>query len=247
MQLVEHALDPIRRFAHVLEKQDAAVDARKIRRPAADATTMARLPPHSVPAQTTSGPSSAHFDFVTRLVEQAEAVIERERRRHRRAEIAGHDRSGERDHAGVRECRQLERGEVAVAQPLLARPRERREIDPRQQARPAVAAAQRDREVDARIVRHAHHRREPLVVGRGKALPTRAARGIDDHLLPHRVQARAPRDRPQRDRRRNPTARTGRRRAGGSWQDAPLAPRGEELGQQICRTRRRATPPVTLA
>lgn len=116
-------------------------------------------------------------------------MVEREGRGLRGAEVRDR-RPGERHHARVRERGELESGEVAVAQPLLLRARDRREVEARQEARPSVAAAQRDREVDARILSHAHHGGEPLGVARREALPARAAGGIHHDALPHRDEPR---------------------------------------------------------
>ena len=54
----------------------------------------------------------------------APAMVERERRRRRRAEIVCGHRAGERRHPGVRQRRELERREVAVAEPALAATRQ---------------------------------------------------------------------------------------------------------------------------
>ena len=99
------------------------------------------------------------FDFAAVAAEELPAMVERERRWRFGAEIEGGHRPRERRHAGVRERRELERGEVAVAHPSLARGGERGEIEAVDEPRPAVAAAHGDRELDAGIVRHPHRRR----------------------------------------------------------------------------------------
>ena len=158
-------------------------------------------------------------------------MVERERGRRLRAEVAGDRRPGEGHHAGARQRRQLEGGEVAVAQPALAGAGQRREVEVRQQARPAVAAAQRDREVDARVRGHAQHRRQALVVRRREALPALAARRVDDDAMAHRLEPRdgaVDRRGIQREARRRVEADAVADMVG----HARSAPRGEEFGQQ---------------
>ena len=87
MKLVEHALDPIRRFADVLEEQDAAVDAREVRRAAQVRDHRKIAAPERSGAHEVRSLERA-LDLVARLVEQPEAMIEGERRGLRRAEIA---------------------------------------------------------------------------------------------------------------------------------------------------------------
>jgi hypothetical protein len=60
---------------------------------------------------------------------------------------------------------------------------ERGKIDPVEEARPAISAARRDRELDLRVGRHAQDRGDALIVGRREALPSRRARRIDDHAM----------------------------------------------------------------
>ena len=90
------------------------------------------------------------LDSMPVAAEQTPAMVERESRRRLGAEVVRRHRPGEGRHAGVRERRELERGEVAVAEPSLAGERERREIDAIEQPRPAVAAAHRHRDVRRR-------------------------------------------------------------------------------------------------
>ena len=208
-----------------------------------DGRPCARLPPHSVPdARESGGAVESAVHFVGVCVEQPEAMVERERRRRLRAEIAGRRRPCERHHPRACQRRQLERGEVAVAQPALARAGQRGEVEARQQARPAVAAAQRDRELDARIRRHAQHRREPLVVGRGEALPARAARRVDDHAMAHRRRAARPRASTPPGRARSPPARRGRCRCGRTWVQRLARRRTPTAAGRTRRRARRASP-----
>ena len=83
----------------------------------------------------------------------------------------------------MRECRQLERREVAVAHPSLARRGERGKIEAIDQPRPPVAAAHGDGDLDGRIFRHPGDSGEALVIRAGEALPTHLARGIDHHAM----------------------------------------------------------------
>ena len=123
------------------------------------------------------------LDGVLGTREQAPAVVERERRGRLGAKVVRRERSGERDQARCREGRQLKRREIAVAEPALVRCRDRGEIESVEQPRPPVAAAHGDGELDAWIFGHAHHRGEPLRIGRRKALPARGHRGIDDDAM----------------------------------------------------------------
>ena len=66
------------------------------------------------------------------------------------------------------------------------------EIKTGQETRPAVAAAQSNREFDARVRGHAHDRGQALVVRRREALPSRMACRVDDDAVAHRLE---PRDR----------------------------------------------------
>ena len=56
-------------------------------------------------------------------------MLERERRRCLGAEVVRRHRPGECFHAGMGERCELERGEVAVAHPALARSRKRTEVE----------------------------------------------------------------------------------------------------------------------
>ena len=131
------------------------------------------------------------LDLVAVAAEQSPAVIERERRRRGGAEVERGHRAGERRHAGVRERRQLERGEVAVAHPSLARARRARESRcDRGGATSRSRRARRSRARRAGSLRHAHDGGEPLVVGRREALPAHLARRIDDHAMTERLEPR---------------------------------------------------------
>src|SRR6266550_2763844 len=89
-----------------------------------------------------------------------------ERRRRFGAEIVRGHRTGEADHALMREGGQLERGEIAVAQPPFPRRGDGTEVDAVEEPRPSVAPAHGDRDVYLRIVGHAHDCGETLVVRR---------------------------------------------------------------------------------
>ena len=117
------------------------------------------------------------------VLEHAEAVAQRERRRRHGAEIAGGHRAGIRDAARSRECRKLKRGEIGVSHPALPGARERREVDAVDQAADAVAAAQHDGNVGLRIGRNALERGETLVVRRRESLPSSARRRIALHAM----------------------------------------------------------------
>ena len=120
LQLVEHALDSVRRFADVLEEQDAAVDRREVRRAAQVRDQRKIAAPERSGASRCPGPSSAHRPSYRDWSSSPKQCSKRERRRLRRAEIARR-RARERDHAGMRERRQLERREVAVARATSCR------------------------------------------------------------------------------------------------------------------------------
>ena len=137
--------------------------------------TSARLPPHSMPSPSKSGPSSAHDTSCRSASSSAKQCSTRERRDLRRAEIVGGHRPGERLHSGMRQCRQLEGREVAVADPALACRGERAIVERVEEARPAVSAAHGHREIDIGCGRHAQHRGAALVVGAGEALEARRA------------------------------------------------------------------------
>ena len=162
--------------------------------------TIARLPPQSIPSPAKSGPSSAHSTSYAIAGEQAPAVIDRERRRRRRAEVVGRHRPRERLHSGVRERGQLEPREVAVAHPSLAGRGQRLEIEPVEEPRPAVPAAGGDGEFDAGVGRHPLDRGDALVVGRRKSLPARGAGRIDDDPMARGSTTAPPRARSPRDR-----------------------------------------------
>ena len=117
-------------------------------------------------------------------------MVERERRRRGGAEVRGDHRAAERRHSRVRERGELERREIAVTEPSLPFRGERREVDAIEKARPAVAAARRDRERHPRIVRHPSDGGEPLVVARRESLPARRAARVDDDAMAERGQPR---------------------------------------------------------
>jgi hypothetical protein len=134
------------------------------------------------------GTLQRQFDVVARTGEQCPAMIARERGWLGRTEIVGCHRPGEAHDSRMPPRRKLEGGEVAVTEPSRLRGGQRVEIDPIQQARPAVAAAHGDRQIDARIRRHTHYGRQALVVGRRKALPAPRCRGVDDDAVPERLE-----------------------------------------------------------
>ena len=183
MQLIEHPLDPVRMLSDVFDEQNAAVDAWKVR--CSDQVRQHRQV--AAPQRALGGELRRAFerelDGVLRTREQAPAVVERERRGRLGAKVIRRERSGERDQARCGEGRQLKRREIAVAEPALVRRRDRGEIESVEQPRPPVASAHGDGELDAWIFGHAHHRGEPLRIGRGKALPARGHRGIDDDAM----------------------------------------------------------------
>ena len=195
--------------------------------------TMARLPPHSVPSPAKSGPSSAHSTVVRVAAEQAPAMVERERRRRRGAEIVGGHRPGERRHSGVRQRGELEGREIAVAEPALPGvAASAAEIEAVEQARPAIAAAhgdgelrRRDRPPCARSPRGAR-RRAP------KTAASASCRWIDDDPVAERRQPGDGAFERGRLGRRSPPARRDRCRGPDSSSAARSSPRREEIGQQ---------------
>ena len=152
--------------------------------------TSARLPPHSVPATSRSGPSSGSSHFVAIAGQHAPEVLVGECRWRLGPEVVRGHRPGEGHHAGVGQRGELECREVRMPEPALAGAGERRKVDAVEQPRPAVAAARRDREVDAGIRGHPRDGGQPLVVRRGKALPARRAGRVDDDLVARRRQPR---------------------------------------------------------
>ena len=161
----------------VLEEQDAAVDLRAGSGVPTRCATIARLPPHSVPSRCRRRGRRARIRPRTRVAaEQPQAMVERERRRRRGAEIVRGHRPGERRHPGVRERGQLERREVASGRSSACRSRASAAIvEAVEEARPAVAAAHRDRDVDvvaSSAMRAIAARRSSSVAG--EALPARS-------------------------------------------------------------------------
>ena len=189
MQLVQHPLDPVRRLADVLEEQDAAVDPRKVRRSREMRDHREVAAPQRALAREVGTVEHA-LDLAAVAAEHFPAMVERERGRRGGAEVVGRHRAREGRHPGMGECRQLERGEIAVPHPSLPGAGNRREVEPGEEPRPAVAAAGRHRQPDLGVGGHAHHGGEPLVVHRREALPARRARGIDDDLVAERREPR---------------------------------------------------------
>ena len=90
----------------------------------------------------------ARAHFVLARAEHREAMLERVLARELGAEVIGRHRPGVGDHAGARQRGELERGEVRMTEPARLAARERLEVDAMQQARQAVAAADRHGDVD---------------------------------------------------------------------------------------------------
>ena len=152
--------------------------------------SMARLPRPTTSPRLRNRVLEFAFDLVAITAEKAPAMVERERRRRGGAEVRGDHGAPERRHPRVRERGQLERREIAVPEPSLPFRGERGEVDAPEEARPAVAAARRDRERHPRIVRHPADGGEPLVVARRESLPARRAARIDDDAMAERGQPR---------------------------------------------------------
>ncbi len=174
----------------VLEEEDAAVDAREVRR--ADEVRDQRevAAPQRPVAGDARGPFERALDLPRVVAEHAEAVVERERGRHGRAEIVRRHRAGERHHSCASERRELERREIGVPHPALARPRQRGEVDPVEEAREAIAAAQHQHDVGVGVRGDALDRGEALVVGRREALPAAARGRIAPHAVPEACKQR---------------------------------------------------------
>ena len=117
-------------------------------------------------------------------------MVQAELRRLLCAEVVGGHGSRKGHHSRRRKRGELKGGEVAVTEPAFVGGSDSSEIQTLEQARPAVASAHRDGELDRWIGRHAHDRREPLVVGRGEALPAAFGRWIDYHTMTCCLQAR---------------------------------------------------------
>src|SRR6478752_2377567 len=77
-----------------------------------------------------------------------------------------------------------------MAEEALARARERREIEPIEQAREAVAATQHERDVGLRVGGDARDRREPLVVGRREPLEAPPRAGVAADTVTEAFEAR---------------------------------------------------------
>src|SRR5205823_10511066 len=119
MELIEHALDPVRMLADVFEKKDSAVDAWKIRRTREmrhEREVAAPEHPLGLEARRTVQRKSSD---VLATEQQAPAMLQRECRRRLSAEIIRRERAGKRDHAGCRQGGELEGGEIAVAEPTF--------------------------------------------------------------------------------------------------------------------------------
>ena len=137
--------------------------------------------------------------------DQGVEVREHERVGRGHAEVAAHARAGEAAGTGARQQRELERGEVAVADPAHAargRSGDQRPVAAVEQARQPVAAARDHHHVDVLRAGGTVHLLETGVVGVGEALPARAR---------HRsAVARAQQGRPRRaSTGARPTARCG--------------------------------------
>ncbi len=170
----------------------------------------ARLPPHSVPCGRQILARQRAADLVARGIEHAPAMLHRVGGDLFGAEIVRAHRPGESHHVRGRQRGELEGGEVAVPQPSRAARRDGGEVETLEQARPSVSAAQGDRELDARILGHAHHRGETVVVRTPKnaAIATMpSGRRPRDGRRPPSAPPRAPR---RRARWRIPRARTAR-------------------------------------
>jgi hypothetical protein len=164
MQLIEHSLDAVGMLADVLEKQDAAIDLWKMRRPDEVRNDgEVASPQRALAIDVRAVERTLHL--MTILIQQRPAMIECKVRGHLTAEIVGRHRAGEGDHIGVRQCGQLERSEITVAQPTFFRARDRAEVELFDEARPTITAACSHRELDVRVTGHPHHGGEPLVVG----------------------------------------------------------------------------------
>ena len=129
-QLIEQALDAIRMLGNVFEKKDATFDVRQIRRSREMRDERQIAAPEHAIGDDLRRPLERAFDFPRRVVENAEALLERERRRLRRSEIVRGHRSRKRDHSAPRKRRQLECGEIRMAKPACRLARHRRVIDP---------------------------------------------------------------------------------------------------------------------
>ena len=183
MKLIEHPLDLVRRLAHILEEQDPAVDARKMRRAQEMHDHRQVAAPQRALAREIGAVECA-LDFAAVAAEQLPAMVERERGGRFGSEIKSGHRARERRHADARKCGQLERGEVAVAHPSLAGSGQRCEIQPLDEPRPAVAAADANGQFDVRMLRHARHGSEAFVVHPRKSLPAHRARRVDHDAVP---------------------------------------------------------------
>ncbi len=112
--------------------------------------TIARLPPHSVAFAPMRRTVERALDRPFVVLQHAETVRERERRRRHRAEIVRRHRPGVRHHPAARERRKLEGGEVRMTHPALPRARKRGEVEPVDETREAIAAAEHQRDVRVR-------------------------------------------------------------------------------------------------
>ena len=114
-------------------------------------------------------------------------MLERELARLLGAEVVRRHRPRIADHADARQRGKLERGEVRMPEPALvpasAASRERREIEPAKQPRPAVAATNRHGDIDVIAHRHPRDRSKALLVVAGEALMAHPARLILDDAV----------------------------------------------------------------
>src|ERR1700676_5225198 len=166
MKLIEHPLDAIRMLAGIFDEQNTAVDVRKVRRP----NEMRQHGPVSAPENSFGVERARSVEPAIHRVlvraEQSPAMFGGERRRRFGTEIVRGHRTREADHALMREGGQLKGGEIAVAQPPFPSRGDGTEVDAVEEPRPPVAPAHGDRDVDLRIVGHAHDCGETLIVRR---------------------------------------------------------------------------------
>src|SRR5215813_8673016 len=128
-KLVEHALDPIGMLAYVFEEENAALDARQIGRAGEMSHQRQIAAPERALDLERGDAGNRKFGGVLGAIENAPAVLERELRRLLRAEVVGGQRSREGDHARGGQRGELERGEIAVAQPAFASRCNAREVE----------------------------------------------------------------------------------------------------------------------
>lgn len=176
VQLVDHSFDPERLLVDVLDEQDAALDVGHVRR--ADE----RREDREVAApQRARHVDALHLrrlgdDRRGRLRQRLPEVLHREVARRFRAEVGRQHRPAEGLDTRLRVQRELDRGEIAVTDErdrLVAQAAfEPAIIEPVQDARGAVAAAHRERDVRQRAlgIRQAVQVARPLAVGAAESL-----------------------------------------------------------------------------